>query len=239
MKKMKFNKNNNSKNIKIIAASVLVVAVATAGSLYYIRSGVTPVDQDGQTIVVPGKDEMVSTIVMSKDVSSGDVILPSDYKVMEVSATEVHYSNVVGSFDLEGKVMRTNLSAGDMLSVDDLVDKPVYDENDRFVEHNFYDGAIPTTVKDGEMVGTLVDVMLLELGEEDKVVLSKKEVIARDGNKLAFYLDLNEMELIKEAANDGIFYITIYNGEEQEASKVTYVPKYDQIYNEGSGAFVE
>jgi hypothetical protein len=121
--------------------------------------------------------------------------------------------------------LRREIAAKELLNDMDLMPKEaVCEADDRLIEHNFSEGAVPATVSGG----SAIDIKLFVKGGEDSLVISKAIVISRSNNLLSFYMDEIEQEYIKEAASEGMLFAVQYIDNSQKASEVTYVPLFDK-----------
>jgi hypothetical protein len=170
-------------------------------------------------------EETVSVVRAKSDMKQGEGLDTSKVELVEVPASLVPKGAVRSLSKLDNMRLGREVAEKELLNVLDILPANAsYEEGDRLIEHNFADGAVPAKVAEGSEI----DIRLFVKGEEDRVVISKAVVVSRNGGLLAFYLNKEEQEFIKEAAAEGLLFAVEYLDSSQPASAVTYVPAYDK-----------
>lgn len=230
--KKKFNSPGNKKiseKWRIVTVGGVVVILSIVGGCYlYITRGTS--GQTDKPVINQNieNEKKIKVLLTSKSMTAGDYIDSTYYDEVEYLQEEIPEDAVLDPIELQGKILRNDLEQGSIIRRKDLLHKMPYEENDRFVEHNFIDGAIPTTIPPEQLIGSIVDINLFKSGAVDEIVVSKATIVAKDGNKLAFHLNPIEQEYLKEASTEGVYYLTAYLEKNQKASEVTYRPSYSK-----------
>jgi hypothetical protein len=161
----------------------------------------------------------------TRSIQVGEIADVVKFEVVEVPRELVPIGAVTSMQNLRNKRVANVVSEKEILLQSDLIDSSAwYEDGDRLIEHTFQDGAIPLTVE----VGSMVDIKLFRVKNEDCVVVSKAVVIGKVDKTLSFYLDEIEQEYIKEANTEGTLFLAQYLDKSQQASMITYIPEYDQ-----------
>jgi hypothetical protein len=149
----------------------------------------------------------------------------SKAELAEVPGELVPQGAITSLSKLNNMKLKQDVAAKELLNDMDLIPKDsIFEDEDRLIEHNFSEGAVPAAVSEG----STIDIKLFVKGGEDSLVVSKAEVISRTDNLLSFYMDGREQEYIKEAASEGMLFAVQYIDTSQKASEVTYIPLYDK-----------
>ena len=169
-----------------------------------------------RTILMANKD-----IMQGQELTKDDFTIETDtgnFKLPEDAVTDIS--------EVEGKRAKVDMKINEVLQQSKIVPKQAwYSEDDRLIEITFADGTIPSVYEELQLVGKYVDVVLFRKGNYDETVISKQPIIAVNGNKLAFNLDQEQREYLKEASMEGAeLYVTIYLDDEQVESQITYQP---------------
>lgn len=226
---MAYNKKIKAYAIKkgafITVSLLIVVFVLISCYLFYrsIISGEAANSTNGKTNTAPSSTVVIARVKLS--MLQGELIDISKVELVEVPV-ELAPKGAITSFSkLNNMRLKREVSEKEFLNVLDLMNESAsYEENDRLIEHNFAEGAIPAAVTEG----SAIDVKLFVKGEEDCVVISKAVVVSRSANLLSFYMNQIEQEFLKEAATEGTLIVVQYIDSSQLASEVTYVPLYDK-----------
>lgn len=224
--KKKGSSIGGNKVIVAVGAVVMIVIMVFLGS--FLRNTLDGYFQKKQQPTAPTSVQNtqkteVTAYIVQKDVKAGDDVQTNVVPVKKDLST-LPKGALVNTTKLSG-VFTEDLMANDVVLERHIMDNSLaYSDNDRLTEHTFEAAAIPVEVT----VGRYVDVCFYAQGKQDSVVLSKKPVVRRNGNLLAFYLEPGERELLKEAAMDseGTLVLVVYLSEDQPASPITYVPRY-------------
>ena len=165
-------------------------------------------------------------IVRAKlNMSKGELLDTSKAELAEVPGELVPQGAITSLSKLNNMKLKQDVAAKELLNDMDLIPKDsIFEDEDRLIEHNFSEGAVPAAVSEG----STIDIKLFVKGGEDSLVVSKAEVISRTDNLLSFYMDGREQEYIKEAASEGMLFAVQYIDTSQKASEVTYIPLYDK-----------
>jgi hypothetical protein len=229
--KKKFNNDEGSKKKWIFISLLIVILIAGVGVGYlFIKQQAqinTPVGNENVNTTVANPGEVKKAFLATKDLVAGEFIDINDFEEKIIDETMALPEDVVTDpNDLIDKRVKVNMKKDQYLQLNNLIHKNAwYEDGDRRIEHVFTDGAIPITIARNELVGKYVDIMLFRKGQSDLVVVAKEPIIAEDGSTLAFNLNTQQIELLKEAATEGTFYIQVYLSEDQAASDVTYMPQ--------------
>ena len=229
--KKKFNNDEGSKKKWIFISLLIVILIAGVGIGYlFIKQQPqinTPIGNEDVNTTVANPGEVKKAFLATKDLVAGEFIDINDFEEKIIDETMALPADVVTDpNDLIDKRVKVNMKKDQYLQLNNLIHKNAwYEDGDRRIEHVFTDGAIPITIARTELIGKYVDIMLFRKGQSDLVVVAKEPIIAEDGSTLAFNLNTQQIELLKEAATEGTFYIQVYLSEDQAASDVTYMPQ--------------
>ena len=226
---MAYNKKSKASRIKRIAFISICIASAviilSAGYMLYcnVVSEETANTSMGSSNISPNKTMIIARVKLN--MKQGELLDVSNAEMIEVPF-ELAPKGAITSFPrLNSMRLKREISEKEFLTEIDLMPEvAVYEEDDRLIEHNFAEGAVPAAVAEGSEI----DIKLLIKGGEDYVVISKAVVTSRNANLLSFYMDSREQEFIKEAATEGMLFAVQYIEASQKASEVTYVPLYDK-----------
>jgi hypothetical protein len=120
---------------------------------------------------------------------------------------------------LKDKRVKNKLTSKQFVLKTDLIPSSAwYDNEDRLIEHTFQPSTIPASV----LIGSIIDIKLFRQNAMDEVVVSKVVIVNKQENTLSLYLNSIEQEYLKEAATEGVLFITQYLDASQTASEITY-----------------
>lgn len=171
--------------------------------------------------------ETTSILLAKKDIIQGQELTKDDFTIeIDTGSFKLPEDVVRDVSEIEGKRAKVDMKINEVLQQSKIVPKQAwYSEDDRLIEITFADGTIPSVYEEVQLVGKYVDVVLFRKGSYDETVISKQPIIAVNGNKLAFNLDQEQREYLKEASmEEAELYVTIYLDDEQVESKITYLP---------------
>ncbi len=223
--KRKFNNSGaNQKKLMIGITTVVICGIAVTGIWFGISKNILMKEQEK---AIEREPQYIKVLLAKEAITSGEIIHPEQFRIEEVEKNEVSEDAVHDIEIISGQRVKRDLQQDEYLLTTDLINSKQWAEkDDRFVEHIFMDGAVPTTLPNG-IVGTTVDIILFCQNAKDKVVVAKTIVVSADGNKLGFHLNDIERENLKEAAMEpGGLYLIAYLNDGQDASIVTYEPNY-------------
>lgn len=226
-KKFSNDTGDNSKKKTVIYLTILVAVIAAlffAKTFYYNANKKTGEEKENI--------QQQTVLIANKDLKAGDFADENCFSEKKIAIdTPIPKDAVTNVQMLKGQRVRSDMKENEILQTTKLISKNIwYEPGDRFVEHQFTVDAIPSVVPNGNIVGTLVDIVLFKQGSNDEIVVSKAVVVSANENKLGFNLNSKEREYLKEASTyPGGFYITAYLDENQEASTVTYSPEFEAL----------
>lgn len=231
LSKKKFNNDESSKKKWVVGGLIVVLIVGMGAGYVVVRSkeqskNIT-VSEGSENTTVTSPNTSKKVFLATKDLVAGEFIDINDFEEKVVDETMALPADVIiDPNDLMDKRVKINVKKDQYLQLSNVIHKNAwYEEGDRRIEHVFTEGAIPITISRAELVGKYVDIKLFRKGQEDLVVIAKEPIIAEDGSTLAFNLNTQQIELLKEASTEGTFYIQVYLSEDQVASEVTYMPQ--------------
>ena len=167
-----------------------------------------------------------NTVVIARarySMNQGELLDASKVELVEVPVELVPKGSITSFAKLNNMRLKQKVAEKEFLNDMDLIPESAsYEADDRLIEHNFAEGAVPAAVVEG----SAIDIKLFIKGGEDPVVISKAMVISRNANLLSFYLNRREQEFLKEAATEGMLLSVQYLNDSQIASEVTYMPSY-------------
>jgi hypothetical protein len=171
------------------------------------------------------EQKKINVVRAARNIKVGELADIVKFEVVEVPRELVPTGAVTSMQNVRNKRVANAISEKEILLQSDLVDSSAwYEDGDRLIEHTFQDGAIPLTVE----VGSIVDIKLFKVKDEDCVVVSKAVVIGKVDKTLSFYMDEIEQEYIKEANTEGVLFLAQYLDKSQQGSMITYIPEYDR-----------
>lgn len=222
---MAYKKKIKAYAIKKWAMLAAIVLLVLTGYVFYRNTISRNAVYAANAKSVKSSEETVSIVRAKSEMKQGERLDTSKVELVEVPASLVPKGAVSSLSKLDNMRLGREVAEKELLNVLDLMPaNSTFNEEDRLIEHNFADGAVPANV----VAGSEIDVRLFVKGEEDRVVISKAAVVSRNGGLLAFYLNKTEQEYIKEAAAEGMLFAVEYIDPSQPASAVTYVPSYDK-----------
>lgn len=226
---MAYNKKNKVYAIKRAAfiSICILCAIIIFYSAYKIYRNVVSKEAVNTSWASSNTSEN-KTIVIARakfSMSQGELLDVSKAEMVEVPV-ELAPKGAITSFSkLDNMRLKREITEKEFLNDIDLRPKGTeYEDDDRLIEHNFAEGAVPAAVA----AGSAIDIKLFIEGGVDSVVISKTVVISRSANLLSFYMDGREQEFIKEAATEGMLFAVQYIDDLQKASEVTYIPLYEK-----------
>lgn len=228
---MKKTFNTSIKKKKYLIYGVISIIIVSCLSIMYLKyqqlSTATDIKIQDNT---SAENFNKIAYIAKEDIKKGSYINESNFSIAE--ANETLESDLISDIKaIENTPLQKDIKTGETLTMSFFIE-PVpeikVEDNERFIEHKFMDGAIPSVLPNGSnIIGSIVDIMVFKPNAKDETVVSKATVITSNGNNLGFYLDPEERESLKEAAlESGGFYIITYLNDTQEKSTVTYKPEY-------------
>lgn len=226
---MAYNKKNKIYIIKRIAliTGCILCAVITLFAVYalYNKGSLKETTNDSRESSNLTQSNNVQIVRAKLNMRQGELLDVSKVELIEVPGELAPKGAITSLSKLNNMRLRREIAAKELLNDMDLMPKEaVCEADDRLIEHNFSEGAVPATVSEG----STIDIKLFVKGGEDSLVISKAIVISRSNNLLSFYMDEREQEYIKEAASEGMLFAVQYIDNSQKASEVTYVPLFDK-----------
>lgn len=224
------DKKAKLKKVLSITSTVLVVVMALIVAVVVFKRYVIPTDKS-KSVITNSQQEAAATTeagivniaIVKEKLSPGDIVGPNKVNMEMRHEKDVPKDAVKSLTSLENMRMKVQREPNEILLSTDLVPEDSwYEGEDRYTEHKFLPEAIPAVVQ----VGSIIDIKLLKTGGEDPIVVSKVVVESRTGDVLGFYLNFEEQEYIKEAASEGLLFVTVYADKNQPASDVTYTTNY-------------
>jgi hypothetical protein len=223
-KKSKTKKILNIIGIILIVIMSLLLVYALYNRFWKpkdINSSADNLQQSTEKIMKNGE---VSIFTAKSDLKPGTILGPDNLVMVMRPENETPENAIKSLTDIKGKRLKTRRSANEVVLLTDLIsDESWFMGEDRYTEHKFMPESIPAIVQ----VGSLVDIKLFINGGEDPIVISKAVVESRTGDVLGFYLNFEEQEYLKEAASQGLLFLTVYADSNQPASVVTYKTQYE------------
>lgn len=226
--KYRYRYSARQKYLKYVLIGATTILIGGMGyKIYSLNSTLAQYQAQTGDLGVEKPVEYINILVANKDLSVGEVLKEVDFDWVEVEKTE-KMLNVTDLKQIANKKITTSIKTGDALMSTMLVPKDNwYDKGDRYVEHIFMDGVVPTAIPQERIEGSLVDILVFIEGMEDQVVIEKTSIITAAGNTLGFHLSYDEMIKLKEASTKGYLYLAFYLDDDQEPNRVTYVPPYE------------
>ncbi|MFZ5352217.1 MAG: SAF domain-containing protein [Bacillota bacterium] len=159
-------------------------------------------------------------------IKAGEITDASRFEYISLPSELIPYGAVTSMEALKGKRLKNDVVQNEIVLATDLLSSDAwYEDGDRLIEHMFQPGTVPATVTEG----SIVDVKLFLPKEADSIVVSKAVVVKKQENTLSFYLNLLEQEYLKEAAAEGVLFLTQYLDSSQPPSEISYTDRYNAM----------
>jgi hypothetical protein len=217
---------SSAKGIMLIATCLIGILVAFYQGYLLYGSMATSKNEAAAKEGVAANGAATVTLVRAKhELLQGELLEQDKVELVEVPQELAPEDALTSLSLLTGMRLNRRLSARELIKESDLLpEAAAYNADDRLIEHNFAEGAVPAEVREG----SAIDIKLFLEGQRDCVVISKAVVISRKANLLSFHMNTEEQEYLKEAAASGRLFAVLYIDPSQPPSEVTYVPSYDK-----------
>jgi hypothetical protein len=209
----------------IIIGILCLIFIFYAGYIFY-RNIISEGYADGSSNKAKVSSDSTVEIVRTKlRMGQGELLDINKVEMVKIPLELVPKGAITSFSKLNRKRLRQEVGEKEFLNEMDIVPESTsFEEDDRLIEHNFAEGAVPAIVAEG----SYIDIKLFKNGEEDRIVISKAAVVSRNANLMVFFMNAKEQEYLKEAAAEGLLFAVQYLDDSQKASEVTYVPPYDK-----------
>jgi hypothetical protein len=225
---MSYNKKYRLRKARLIVLiafiAVLTVSLISLGYVFYINSSASPSRSSIKDGTGKAEDQYKPAVRAKHKLNPGDPIEADKVEVVQIPSDLAPDNTVESISRISNMLVKHTVEKRGLITMGDLMPKnALYEDDDRLIEHNFPEGAIPASIE----AGSMIDIKMFKPGSEDSVVVSKAVVISRDENILTFFLNSREQEYLKESASEGRLFAVGYIDDSQSGSLVTYVPLYE------------
>ncbi len=224
---MVYIKKSRSQRVLKLCGILLLIIICAVGSFLLLKSfRADKVNITNNTAVNTNEMQTkgVGIIRAAAEVEPGEIADATKFELISVPENLVPQDAVGSIEELRDKRIKNKLYIKQFVLKSDLIPSSAwYGDEDRLIEHTFLPGTIPSSATSG----SIIDIKLFRQGAMDAVVISKVVIVNKQENTLSLYLNSREQEYLKEAATEGLLFITQYLDASQTPSDLTYTPSYD------------